>query len=256
MPADVHRDPGGALRSRDLADLAGTTPRALRHYHAVGLLPEPPRDANGYRRYSIQDLLRLLRIRQLAASGVPLTRIGEILDEDAPDTDALFDELDRGLAAEIDRLESQRRMLAGMRRATAQVGRLSGAGATGDLDRDVWTLLTASEQIDSSTASAILDALETGPLAQKAAAWSAEFEALERADSIDDEVADALAARIAEFAHEMISAIGVTPASEQSAFGSLAAQMQRARLSPAQHTVWERVAALTDGGVAPARPRR
>src|SRR5699024_6571469 len=53
------------LRSRDLAELAGTTPRALRHYHRSGLLPEVPRDPNGYRRYSIRVLVTLLRIRQL-----------------------------------------------------------------------------------------------------------------------------------------------------------------------------------------------
>ena len=27
------------LRSAELAELAGTTPRALRHYHKIGLLP-------------------------------------------------------------------------------------------------------------------------------------------------------------------------------------------------------------------------
>jgi DNA-binding transcriptional MerR regulator len=31
----------------DLARLAGTT---VRHYHAIGLLDEPPRDESGYRR--------------------------------------------------------------------------------------------------------------------------------------------------------------------------------------------------------------
>ena len=34
-----------------LAACAGVTVRAVRHYHAKGLLPEPERDASGYRSY-------------------------------------------------------------------------------------------------------------------------------------------------------------------------------------------------------------
>ena len=35
----------------ELASYAGVTVRAVRHYHAKGLLPEPERDHSGYRRY-------------------------------------------------------------------------------------------------------------------------------------------------------------------------------------------------------------
>lgn len=68
------------LRTRDLAAIAGTTPRTLRHYHQIGLLPEVGRDANGYRRYGVGDLVRLLRIRQLAASGLPLRKIAHAIE--------------------------------------------------------------------------------------------------------------------------------------------------------------------------------
>lgn len=44
-------------------------PRSLRHYHALGLLPEPSRQANGYREYGALDVARLLRIKRLAALG-------------------------------------------------------------------------------------------------------------------------------------------------------------------------------------------
>ena len=54
---------GGAVKSNELAKLAGVTVRTLRHYHAIGLLDEPPRQANGYRDYRPEDLLRVLRIR-------------------------------------------------------------------------------------------------------------------------------------------------------------------------------------------------
>ena len=68
------------------ARAAGTTPRAIRHYHRLGLLPEPARRANGYRDYSLADLARLLRIRWLADNGVPLGSISAMLSgRHAPD---------------------------------------------------------------------------------------------------------------------------------------------------------------------------
>ena len=48
-----------------LASYAGVTIRAVRHYHKVGLLPEPERDASGYRTYDAAAVVRLIRIRTL-----------------------------------------------------------------------------------------------------------------------------------------------------------------------------------------------
>ena len=53
------------MKSSEIAKLAGVSVRTLRHYHAIGLLPEPPRGENGYRDYSAGDLARLLRIKRL-----------------------------------------------------------------------------------------------------------------------------------------------------------------------------------------------
>lgn len=61
--------------TRQLADLAGTTVNTVRHYHQVGLLPEPERRSNGYKQYTVPHLVRLLRIRRLVDLGVPLSRI-------------------------------------------------------------------------------------------------------------------------------------------------------------------------------------
>src|SRR5919202_556228 len=55
-----------------LASYAGVTVRAVRHYHQIGLLPEPERDASGYRTYDAAAVVRLIRIRTLAEAGVPL----------------------------------------------------------------------------------------------------------------------------------------------------------------------------------------
>uniref|UniRef100_UPI0037167E9A MerR family transcriptional regulator n=2 Tax=Bacillati TaxID=1783272 RepID=UPI0037167E9A len=52
-----------AWSTRELAELAGTSLRAVRHYHEVGLLEEPERRANGYKQYGVAHLVRALRIR-------------------------------------------------------------------------------------------------------------------------------------------------------------------------------------------------
>ena len=62
-----------------LAAYAGVTMRAVRHYHHVGLLPEPERDASGYRRYGATAVVSLIKIRTLANAGVPLSSIAELL---------------------------------------------------------------------------------------------------------------------------------------------------------------------------------
>ena len=54
----------------------------VRHYHQRGLLAEPPRDASGYRRYSAQHAINLVKIKTLAEAGVPLARINELLAAD------------------------------------------------------------------------------------------------------------------------------------------------------------------------------
>lgn len=106
------------MKSNELAKLAGVTVRTLRHYHAIGLLDEPPRQANGYRDYRPEDLLRVLRIRQLASLGFPLDQVAGMLDEldaersqrelrlpaDQPTADDILAELDAALQKQIERV--------------------------------------------------------------------------------------------------------------------------------------------------------
>ena len=74
-----------------LAAYAGVTVRAVRHYHRTGLLPEPERDASGYRRYPAAAVVELIRIRTLAAAGVPLARyFGTTLSDNRPVLGVLF----------------------------------------------------------------------------------------------------------------------------------------------------------------------
>src|SRR3546814_18747445 len=73
------------LTISQLAAYAGVTVRAVRHYHAKGLLPEPGRDHSGYRRYDAAAVVELIRIRTLADAGVPLSRVQELLTADEYD---------------------------------------------------------------------------------------------------------------------------------------------------------------------------
>ena len=95
-----------AWSTRELAELAGTTIKTVRHYHTIGLLAEPERGANGYQRYGVDHLLRLLRIRRLTALGVTLAHIAELPDDEHPEES--LRQLDADLASTIDRLQRVR----------------------------------------------------------------------------------------------------------------------------------------------------
>lgn len=74
---------------QELAKLAGTTSRALRHYGEVGLLPPSSIGANGYRYYDETSLVRLQRILLLRELGLGLPQIAEVLDRPTSEQSAL-----------------------------------------------------------------------------------------------------------------------------------------------------------------------
>lgn len=100
------------LTISQLAAYAGVTVRAVRHYHAKGLLPEPERDHSGYRRYDAAAVVELIRIRTLAEAGVPLSRVQELLTAGEEDFAAAIEEIDRRLRAEIRERERHRERVA------------------------------------------------------------------------------------------------------------------------------------------------
>jgi DNA-binding transcriptional MerR regulator len=90
-----------------LATLAATTSRAIRLYHAAGLMPEPPRSAGGYRLYGPADLAALIRIRRLRSLGFQLEQIRAIASrEDPADLGAALLVLRDDLVHRIDALRS------------------------------------------------------------------------------------------------------------------------------------------------------
>ena len=58
----------------------GLTPRMVRHYHQLGLLPQPVRSPSNYRLYTKKDVLRLQRIVALKQQGFQLNHIRNILE--------------------------------------------------------------------------------------------------------------------------------------------------------------------------------
>ncbi len=102
----------GEVRIGEVATWAGVTPRTVRHYHRIGLLPEPPRSSSGYRDYGMADLVRLLRVRRLAELGVRLDDVKDVVSEAQPlALPDRLDELECHLSAQEQRIAEQRKRL-------------------------------------------------------------------------------------------------------------------------------------------------
>ncbi|NYF09458.1 DNA-binding transcriptional MerR regulator [Leifsonia sp. AK011] len=91
---------------QDIARLAGTTSRTLRHYDSVGLVRPTRIGDNGYRYYDERALVRLQRVLMLRDLGLGIPAIAEVLDGQRDDTKALLSHLD-WLQQERNRLDRQ-----------------------------------------------------------------------------------------------------------------------------------------------------
>lgn len=100
------------LTISQLASYAGVTVRAVRHYHARGLLPEPERDHSGYRRYDARAVVELVKIRTLADAGVPLSRVRQLLAADDDEFRVAVADIDRRLRADIRERQRHREQIA------------------------------------------------------------------------------------------------------------------------------------------------
>lgn len=99
-----------------LAAHVGVTVKAVRHYHRLGLLPEPARDAAGYRRYDAQAVIDLTRIKVLRDAGIGLRDIPTLLRADTDTLAAAVDQMERDLEA---RMKILKRRKAQVRQLTA-----------------------------------------------------------------------------------------------------------------------------------------
>lgn len=71
------------MKIGELATRAGVSPRLVRYYEQQGLLA-PTRQANGYRAYDDEHVVRVSRIAGLVQAGLPTRLVKEVLElEDA-----------------------------------------------------------------------------------------------------------------------------------------------------------------------------
>jgi len=121
----------------------------------VGLLPEPERDASGYRSYGALAVVQLIKIRTLAEAGVPLSRVGELLEADEATFANAVTGIDRRLRGEIKRLQTNRKQIAQLAagdslvlppEVVAYLDRLRELGVSDRMiegERDGWILIAA-----------------------------------------------------------------------------------------------------------------
>lgn len=101
--SDSSPGPGATWSIGELASRLGLATHVLRHWEDVGLLA-PRRDGSGYRRYTRDDLVRVLTIRSSQAAGMSLDQVRTLLDVDSAARHAV-------LEAHLAQLEEQRREL-------------------------------------------------------------------------------------------------------------------------------------------------
>ncbi|WP_395759344.1 MerR family transcriptional regulator [Streptomyces althioticus] len=100
------------MRIGELAVAVGVTTRAVRHYHHLGLLPEPERLGNGYRDYTLRHAVVLARIRRLTELGLGLAEVRDVLADDAgKDLAEVLAELDEDLARQEEAIRERRARL-------------------------------------------------------------------------------------------------------------------------------------------------
>jgi DNA-binding transcriptional MerR regulator len=145
-----------------LAAYAGVTIKAVRHYHQRGLFAEPPRDSSGYRRYSAQHAIDLVKIKTLAEAGVPLARIKELLAANPDRFASAITEIDRNLQERAKELRRTRERLARLSAGdrlfvSAEVAdyldRLQKLGVsprTVQMERDGWILMQSASPKNAS----------------------------------------------------------------------------------------------------------
>lgn len=108
----------------DAAAFAGTTPRAIRHYHAIGLLAEPERGSDDRRRYGYDDMIRLLWIRKMADAGISLDDMRDGF-EGATGIEQSLARLEESLASKAAAIEAQRAAVQRLREVGSPLGLLS-----------------------------------------------------------------------------------------------------------------------------------
>ncbi|HLL67288.1 MAG TPA: MerR family transcriptional regulator [Micromonosporaceae bacterium] len=152
----VKCDHGLMITIGQLARYVGVSTKTIRVYHDKGLLPEPARDASGYRRYTAGHAVDLVKIRTLARAGVPLARIRDLRSVPDDEFRQALRQIDADISGRIRDLRATRerlRRLAGGHltalppEVTGHLERLPQLGFTQrwvTLQNDLWILVFAT----------------------------------------------------------------------------------------------------------------
>lgn len=72
--------PGDGLTIGQVSQRTGIPAKTIRYYESIGLLPQPARGENTYRRYGGADVNRLLLLRRIRLLGAPLAGAKNLLE--------------------------------------------------------------------------------------------------------------------------------------------------------------------------------
>ena len=228
------------MRIGELADLAAVSVRTVRYYHQRGILAEPERRANGYRDYTVDHLVALVRIRQLVQTGLPLSQAGAIASDAAsaaagPVGEATLDEIDDILRRKIDALTRQRERLAEAR-ANGHLGlsRLASALVTRPADIPI-SVLFAHLYTDEARADRLAARLQSADIREPLAQAQARFETLdEHTPAAElDALADEFERLTALFGDDLVS-----PSAQSS---RLLSELAERELTPSQRAFLRRL---------------
>ncbi len=211
------------MRIGELAALAGVSTRTVRHYHHLGLLPEPARRANGYRDYRLRDAVALARIRRLAETGLSLDEVRDVLADDrGRDLREVLTELDADLARQQEAIAARRARLATLlAQADLHPDAMVSAGMaavlrdlpakgskSAEIDRELLTLMDSVADASSrDEVMAMLDPLMTPDALARGHALYERLDELAAAEPDDPRVAVLAADLAAHLPAEMATAM-------------------------------------------------
>lgn len=153
----VKCDHGQVITIGQLAKHVGVSTKTIRVYHDKGLLPEPDRDASGYRRYGAGHAIDLIKIRTLAEAGVPLARIRDLRSATDDEFRQALHQIDTDLSSRIRGLRATQKRLrqladgyslaipAEVRSHLAQLPRFGFTERWVALQYDLWILVFATQ---------------------------------------------------------------------------------------------------------------
>jgi MerR family copper efflux transcriptional regulator len=120
-----------ALTTGRLAAETGVSVETLRFYHRIGLLPEPPRTATGYRQYPPEAIRRVRFIRRAKAVGFKLAEIAELLELRTESPEDRI-RVERRIRRTMERVEEQARELEEMMDSLIRLAEACRANGTGN----------------------------------------------------------------------------------------------------------------------------